>query len=73
MKILVGSVMKVDLIKEKLLSMEEVKLTYEGKNGLNMVFSCESDNEKATLRAVKDHLKTVPELGGVFYNVSIGY
>lgn len=71
MRILVGSVMNVDLIKESLLNMEQVKLTYEGKKGLNMVFSCQTDNEKATLRLIKDHLKTIPELGGTFYNVSI--
>ncbi|MEG0329726.1 MAG: hypothetical protein RR537_08555 [Longicatena sp.] len=71
MKILVGSVMKADIIKATILDMKELSFTYEGKKGLNMIFSCESENEKQDLRLVKDKLKTVPELGGLFYNVSL--
>lgn len=71
MKVLVGSVMHTDLIKEELLKMEDIKLTYVGKQGLNMVFTCDEENEKATYRKVKDHLKTLPQLGGVFYNVTV--
>lgn len=63
--------MKADIIKESILSIKEVNFTYEGKRGLNMIFSCESKDDKGTLRLVKDTLKTVPELGGLFYNVSL--
>lgn len=73
MKILVGSVNKTEEIKNAILDMEDIIFTFEGKNGLNMVFSCNETDEKATLRIVKDKLKTLPELGGLFYNVSIGF
>lgn len=71
MKILVGSVSHKDLIKETLLNLEKVKLTYEGNKGLNMVFTCDETDEKATYRIVKDSLKALPELGGLFFNVTI--
>ena len=70
MKILVGTVSKADVIKVAILSMD-IPFTYEGKKGLQMIFTCESTNEKATLRQVKDKLKTIPELGGLFYNVTL--
>lgn len=73
MKLFVGSVSKTEEIKNAILAMEDIKFTYEGKNGLNMIFVCNEPDEKATLRKVKDMLKTLPELGGVFYNASIGY
>lgn len=73
MKIFVGSVNKTEEIKHAILTMEEISFKFEGKHGLNMVFVCDEQDEKATLRKVKDMLKTVPELGGLFYNVSIGY
>lgn len=71
MKILVGSVMHQDLIKETLVNFDKVSLTYEGKKGLNMIFSCNETNEKATYRLVKDRLKELPKLGGLFFNVTI--
>lgn len=71
MKILVGSVMHTDLIKEELLKMEDIKLEYQGKRGLNMVFTCNETDDKAIYRKVKDHLKELPELGGVFFNVLV--
>lgn len=70
MKILVGTVSKADVIKDAILSMD-ISFTYEGKRGLQMVFSCETTDEKGTLRKVKDKLKTIPELGGLFYNLYI--
>lgn len=73
MKIFVGSVAKTEEIKNAILNMEEISFTYEGKRGLNMVFACEETDEKATLRKVKDMLKGLPELGGLFYNVSVGF
>lgn len=71
MNIIVGSVMKAELIKETILAIESIPFTYVGKRGMNMIFSCESKDEKQTLRFVKDKLKEIPELGGLFYNVSI--
>lgn len=70
MDILVGSVMKTEEIKNAILALEEYTFTYEGKKGLNMVFHCNSDDEKVVIRYVKDALKLLPELGGIFYNVS---
>lgn len=71
MKILVGSVLKADVIEDTMLSIESIKFVYEGKQGLNMVFSCDCVDEKATVRLVKDILKERDELGGLFYNVSV--
>ena len=70
MRILVGTVSKADVIKDAILAMD-IPFTYEGKKGLQMIFTCETDDEKATLRKVKDELKTIPELGGLFYNIYI--
>ena len=51
----------------------DLPLTYQGKKGLQMVFDCASDeDEKIILRKVKDELKQLPELGGIFYNVTCG-
>ncbi len=71
MKILVGSVSHTDLIKDTLLALDKVQLKYEGKKGLNMIFTCDEVDEKATYRIVKDTLKALPELGGLFFNVTI--
>lgn len=70
MKTLVGSVAHTELIKNTILSIDEPSFVYEGKKGLNMVFSCPDGDEKVIVRKVKDTLKSLPELGGVFYNVS---
>lgn len=70
MKILVGSIAKVEEIKTAILEIEEIKYTYEGKQGLNMVFVCDETNKKIAERIIKDKLKTLPELGGIFYNVT---
>lgn len=70
MNILVGSIAKVEEIKNAILEIEEIKYTYEGKRGLNMVFHCDEPNKKIAERIVKDKLKTLPELGGIFYNVT---
>ena len=70
MKLLIGSVTKCEEIKQAVLSME-LPLTYQGKKGLQMVFDCTSDeDEKIILRKVKDELKQLPGLGGIFYNVT---
>ena len=51
----------------------DLPLTYQGKKGLQMVFDCASvEDEKIILRKVKDELKQLPELGGIFYNVTCG-
>ena len=73
MNIMIGSVAKTEEIKEAVLNMEDIKFSYEGKHGLNMNFTCAESDEKAVLRRVKDELKAMPELGGLFYNVSVGY
>lgn len=70
MKILVGSVMKSDIMKDAILAISEPVFTFEGKRGMNMVFSCVDGDEKAVVRLVKDTLKEMEELGGLFYNVS---
>lgn len=70
MKLLIGSVTKCDEIKQAVLSME-LPVSYQGKKGLQMVFDCTSDeDEKIILRKVKNELKKLPELGGIFYNVT---
>ena len=66
MKLLIGSVTKCEEIKQAVLSME-LPLTYQGKKGLQMV---SDEDEKIILRKVKDELKQLPELGGIFYNVT---
>ena len=71
MKLLIGSVTKCEEIKQAVLSMD-LPLTYQGKKGLQ-IFDCASDeDEKIILRKVKDELKQLPELGGIFYNVTCG-
>lgn len=70
MEILVGSIAKTEEIKAAILEIEEIKYTYVGKRGLNMVFRCDEPNKKIAERKVKDKLKTLPDLGGVFYNVT---
>lgn len=70
MKILVGTVANADLIKQTILEIEDIQYQYEGKNGLNMVFSCNEPNDKVAVRRIKDALKALPELGGTFYNVT---
>ena len=70
MRIAVGSVMKAELIKDTILKIEEVTFKYEGKRGMNMMFQYDGMEEKQALRLVKDRLKEVEELGGLFYNVS---
>ena len=52
MKILVGSVAHTELIKNTLLSIDEPSFVYEGKKGLNMVFSCPDGDEKVIVRKV---------------------
>ena len=70
MKLLIGSVTKCEEIKLAVLSMD-LPLIYQGKKGLQM--DCASDeDEKIILRKVKDELKQLPELGGIFYNVTCG-
>ena len=71
MKLLIGSVTKCEEIKQAVLSMD-LPLTYQGKKGLQMVFDCASDEDEIILRKVKDELKQLPELGGIFYNVTCG-
>ena len=72
MKLLIGSVTKCEEIKLAVLSMD-LPLIYQGKKGLQMVFDCASDeDEKIILRKVKDELKQLPELDGIFYNVTCG-
>lgn len=70
MKVLVGSVAKTEEMKEAILAITEIHYTYEGKQGLNMVFSCAETNKKIAERKIKDALKSMPELGGIFYNVT---
>ena len=67
-----SSDLKCEEIKLAVLSMD-LPLIYQGKKGLQMVFDCASDeDEKIILRKVKDELKQLPELGGIFYNVTCG-
>lgn len=73
MKVFVGSITHCEDIQEAILAITEITYTYEGKQGLNMVFACEEPNEKRAVRVIKDKLKTLPQLGGVFYNVTVGY
>lgn len=70
MKVLVGSVAKTEEIKNAILEIEEIHYEYQGKNGLNMVFHCDEPNKKIAERKIKDKLKSMPELGGIFYNVT---
>ena len=41
MKVFVGSITHCEDIQEAILTITEITYTYEGKQGLNMVFSCE--------------------------------
>ena len=70
MKVIVSSAMRAKEMKETLLEFDKIKLTFESQKGIQMIFNCEEADKEETVSIIKSYLKSLPEFGGIFFNVS---
>lgn len=68
--IVINCALKQEEVKDFLLSLQDVKLTFLKKVGLQMYFECESNQEEA-VTIVKKNMKQNANFSALYYNISI--
>ena len=68
--IIINCALKQEEVKDFVLSLQDVKLTFLKKVGLQMFFECEGSQEE-TITIIKKNMKQNANFSALYYNISL--